>query len=473
MKRLLLVTVLPFVFPGRLAAEDNWPQFRGPGGSGVSLASPSPPLTWSRTDNVSWVREIPGRGWSSPIVWGKRVFVTSAINEGGGFKEPSKGIFGNDYAAELSAQGLSDEEVLDRVVSRDIELAKETESVRYMLYAFDADSGETLWEKEVHRGKPVGGRHRKNTYASETPVTDGERVYVYFGNVGLFAFSLEGEALWEHHWPPHAVYLDFGTAASPVVDSERVYVQFDNQEESFLAAVDKRDGREVWSVRRGEGNESVIRSGWSTPFLWTTPLRSEIVTVGNGLAISYDPAGRELWRLSGLSGQPTPTPIAGEELLYVGTGSQGESNRPMFALRPGASGDVTPEEGATTNAFVAWHQPQASAYTSSPLLYHGRIYVVNDNGILSVFDAGNGERVYRARVGGGGYTFSSSPWAYDGMVFFLSEGGETFVAKDGGAYDEIGKNSLDEMTLASPAIASDSLYLRTQTRLYRIRESES
>ena len=215
----------------------------------------------------------------------------------------------------------------------------------------------------------------------------------------------------------------------------------------------------------------MIRSGWSTPFVWVTPLGSEVVTLGHGLAIGYDVEGNPLWRLSGLTGQATPTPIAGDGLLYVGTGSQGESNRPMFAVRPGASGDISLTEGSESNEFVAWHNPQASAYTSSPLSYGGRIYVVNDNGILTVFDARAGERLYRARVGGGGFTFSSSPWAYGERIFFLSEDGETFVAKDGAEYQEVGRNGLDEMTLASPAVAGDSLYIRTQSKLYRLSES--
>jgi len=451
-------------------AEENWPQFRGPTGSAVA-SSGAPPTRWSREKNVVWVKEIPGRGWSSPIVWGKTIFVTSAISTDGAFKEPSKGIFGNDYAEELVAQGLSEDEVLARVVSRDIELSKETESIRYMVYAIDAETGALLWERVAHQGKPFGGRHRKNTYASETPATDGERLYVYFGNVGLFAYRLDGELAWEHRFPSRPIYLDFGTAASPAIDGDRVYVQSDNQEESFLAAVDKRTGQELWKIARGVGNKGMIRSGWSTPFVWVTPARSEIVAVGHGLAIGYDVEGKELWRLSGLTGQATPTAIASDGLLYVGTGSQGESNRPMFAVRPGASGDISLAEGSSSNEFVAWHNPQASAYTSSSLSYGGRIYVVNDNGILTVFDAATGERLYRARVGGGGFTFSSSPWAYGGHVFFLSEDGETFVAKDGAAYEEVGRNPLEEMTLASPAIAGDSLYIRTQSKLYRLTEA--
>jgi outer membrane protein assembly factor BamB len=415
---------------------------------------------------------VPGRGWSSPIVWGERVFLTSAISTDGAFKEPSTGIFGNDYAAELSAQGLSDEEVLNRVVSRDIELARETESIRYMVYALDAATGRTLWEREAHAGKPFGGRHRKNTYASETPVTDGERLYAYFGNVGVYAYSLEGELLWEHHFDRRPVYLDFGTAASPVVDEEHVYLQFDNQEESFLAALDKRTGKTKWRVLRGEGNESMIRSGWSSPFVWTAKGRREVVAVGHGAAVGYDAAsGEELWRLRGLSGQATPTPIAGDGVLYAGTGSQGESNRPLFAVRAGASGDISLAEGASSNEFVAWQHPQASAYTSSPLLYRGRLYVVNDNGIAAAFDPSTGERLYRARVGGGGSTFSASPWAFDGKIFFLSEEGDAFVVREGAAYEELSKNSVGEMTFASPAISGDSLYIRTQTRLYCIRKT--
>jgi outer membrane protein assembly factor BamB len=456
--------------PAVVGSPEDWPQFRGPGGTGYS-ESATPPSTWSATENVDWVVEIPGRGWSSPIVWGKRIFLTSAISVGGTFKEPSTGIFGNDFAAELSSQGLSDEEVMDRVVSRDIELSRETESIRYMVYALDAESGKTLWERESHAGKPFGGRHRKNTYASETPATDGERLYAYFGNVGVYAYSLEGDLVWEHHFPTRSVYLDFGTAASPAVDGEHVYVQFDNQDESFLAALDKRTGKEKWKVVRGQGNESMIRSGWSSPFVWATKTRREVVAIGHGSAVGYAADdGWELWRLSGLSGQATPTPIPGDGVLYIGTGSQGESNRPMFAVREGASGDISLAEGATSNEFVSWKNPQASAYTSSPLLYRGRLYVVNDNGIASAFDPGTGERLYRARVGGGGFTFSASPWAYDGKVFFLGEDGDAFVVREGARYEELSKNSLGEMTFASPAISGDSLYIRTQTKLYRIRE---
>jgi outer membrane protein assembly factor BamB len=187
--------------------------------------------------------------------------------------------------------------------------------------------------------------------------------------------------------------------------------------------------------------------------------------------MSYDTGGKELWRLSGITGA-IPTPLAGAEMLYVATGSQGEENRPVFAVRPGASDDISLKEGEESNDYVVWHHPRASAYVPSPLLYEGHLYFVRDNGILSVFDAKTGERLYRARVGGGGHTFASSPWAYDAKVFFLSEDGDTFVARPGKAYEEIGKNSLEEMSLASPAVSGDSLFIRTKTKLYRISRTE-
>jgi outer membrane protein assembly factor BamB len=228
---------------------NDWPQFRGPGSAGVADGS-TLPVRWSTTDNVAWVTEIPGRGWSSPVVWGARVFVTAAINAGA-FKAPSTGIYGNDYAAELTAQGLPPEEVMKRVTTRDIELSDEATEVRYVVYALDAASGKVVWQQEAHKGKPVGGRHRKNTYASETPVTDGERVYASFGgNVGLFAYTLSGDLVWKKTWPPQPIYLDFGTASSPIVHNGRVYQLFDNEGESFLTALDAKSGKDVWTAGR-------------------------------------------------------------------------------------------------------------------------------------------------------------------------------------------------------------------------------
>jgi outer membrane protein assembly factor BamB len=468
MRRITFVTILAIAIGSQLhgkGPELAWPQFRGPSGAGV-LSEGRLPISWSTNDNVAWSVEVKGRGWSSPVAWNDTVFVTSAISPGK-FKEPSTGIYGNDYVAELAKQGLSEEEVLKRVTARDIELTSESGEIRYMIYAFNAANGRLRWEREAHKGPPVGGRHRKNTFASETPATDGERLYAYFGNVGLFAYSLDGKPLWNARFDPQPMYLDFGTAASPVVHEGKVFVVHDNDGKSFAAAVDARTGKQLWKVERDF--KAAMTSGWSTPFVWTHDARTELIVIGRSHAVSYAPeSGKELWRLGGLTGQSTPTPVAADGLLYLATGSQGESNRPVFAVRPGASGDITLPKGQESGEFIAWFHPRASAYTSSPLVYRGRMYVVNDNGVLTVFDAKTGKEIYKARAGGTGNTFSASPFAADGKIYLLSEDGHTFVIEAGDTYVELAKNSVDEMSFASPALAANTIFLRTQTKLYRI-----
>jgi outer membrane protein assembly factor BamB len=446
-------------------ADTIWPQFRGASGTGVADID-GLPITWSAKKNVAWKVDVPGRGWSSPIVWRDRVIVTSTVSPGA-FKPPSTGIYGNDYVAELMNQGLSDDQVLAKLRARDIESTAEAGELQYMVYSFDVASGKTLWQQQAHRGAPFGGRHRKNTYASETPATDGERIYVLFGNVGLFAYSMDGRLLWTHKIDPKPRYLDFGTAASPVVHDGRVYILDDNEVSSYIAALDAKTGAVIWKTGRTEGNP-FPPSGWSSPLVWVNSARTEIVTIGRAMAMSYSLDGKELWRLGGLT-QANPTPTEGGGLLYVATGSQGEADRPLFAIKPGARGDISLKAGEASNAFVAWYQPRAAAYTSSPLVFGGRVYAVNDNGVMAVFDAKSGREIYKARVGGVGNTFSASPFAYGGRVFCLSEDGDTFVLNAGDRYDEVAKNSLGEMSLATPAVTRDGVFVRTATSLYRIR----
>ncbi len=462
---LLLVGVV-LVPIGRAADPAAWPQFRGPNGAGVADDA-TLPVTWSATEHVAWTADLPGRGWSSPIVWGDRVFVTSAVNTNA-FKAPGKGIFGNDYAAELEKQGLSEAEIVKKVVQRDIELASESGTISYVVAAIDTKTGKPLWQREAHRGPPPGGRHRKNTYASETPATDGERIYASFGgNVGVFCYTLDGTKLWSRTWAPQPIYLDFGTASSPVVHQGRVYQLHDNDGESFLAALDAKTGKEIWTVKRTD-LDARLASGWATPLIWTHAQRTEIVTIGRGFAISYVLEGKELWRMKGFR-QSTPSPIIAGGLLYVGSGSQGEANRPLLAVRPGAAGDITLKEGETSSPAVVWFLPRFTGYTPSPLAYRGRIYAVNDNGVLQVADAATGAEVYKARIGGGGHTFSSSPIASRGRVYIASEDGDVFVLGAGDRYDELAHNQLGEMVLASPAAAGDRLYVRTLTKLYCLR----
>ena len=444
--------------------SSRWPQFRGARGAGVADGSQLPD-SWSVTKNIAWSIEVPGRGWSSPILWDNKIFVTSAISPSS-FKKPQTGIFGNDYIAELQAKGLSAAEVNRLERERDIEAVEElTADVQWMVYCIDANTGRILWEREAYRGKPYKGRHRKNSFASETPVTDGEHVYAYFGNVGLFCYTMKGGLVWSHKWDPHRIYLDFGTASSPVLHGDRVYIQNDNEEDCFLAAVDKRTGEELWRVPRNAGTGR--KSDWATPYVWGNKLRTEIVVIGRGQAIGYGLDGKELWQLKGLKGQAAPLPISDAALLYVGTGDQAGVTRPMFAVKPGASGDISLKPEETSNAYVAWALDKASAYMPSPLVYRDRMYVVYDNGICAAFDTKTGKQVYKARIGTGA-TFSSSPIASNGKIYCLSEDGDTYVLQAGDEYKQISQNGLGEMCLATPAIGDGSLFIRTMTKLYRV-----
>ncbi len=448
------------------APPDSWPGFRGPGMSGLA-GDAALPVSWSTSENVAWVADVPGRGWSSPIVWNGTVYVTSAVS-GGAFKQPSPGIYGNDYIAELRAQGVPSDEIMRRVQARDNETSEESGEIRYMVHAFDAATGAVKWQHEAAKQPPFKGRHRKNTFASETPVTDGERLYVSFGqNVGLFAYSLDGEPLWSRTWLPQPIYLDFGTASSPVVHEGRIYLVQDSQEQSFFTAVDARTGADLWRRER-EPSPSIMKSSWATPYVWTNHLRTEIVTIGQGAVTSYDADGRELWKLTGV-GHSSPSPLSVGGLLYVGTGAQnGDARRPFFAIRPGATGDITLAAGATSNEFVAWMHPRASGYTPSPLIHDGRIYLVHDTGIMTVLRAETGEEIYKARLGGVGHTFSASPIAAGNRIYFPDEEGVTIVLEAGDEYRELGQNDLGELTFASPAVVRNAMFVRTEQKLYRI-----
>jgi outer membrane protein assembly factor BamB len=424
------------------------------------------PERWSGGQNVSWKREIPGHGWSSPIVWGDTLFVTSGISSKP-FKQPTPGLYGNDYIAELTAQGLSNQEIMRKVRERDNEAPEESDQIRYMVYALDARTGNVKWEREAHKARPSGGRHRKNTYASETPFTDGERVYVSFGqNVGLFCYSMDGKLLWKKHWPPQPIYLDFGTASSPTVYDGRVYLLHDSEADSYMTALDAKTGDEIWRTSRPR--TGLPKSSWTTPFVWKNTVRTEIVTTGHGLVLSYGLDGTELWRVTGMS-MPTASPFAWNGMLFAGTGSQGDANRPFLAIKPGASGDITLAEGATRNDFILWRHPRASGYTPSALVHDGRAYLIHDTGILTVLNAQSGKQIYKVRVGGGGgHTFSASPVAVGNRILLLTEEGSMFIIRAGDEYEEVAKNDLAEMSLASPAVAHGAIYIRTQSKLYRI-----
>ena len=345
--------------------DTNSPQFRGPRGDGVAYGT-NLPVTWSTTSNVVWSCAIPGKGWSSPIVWGDRVFVTSAVGPGSVGAPPEK----------LGS------------IAEHVRGVTTTDEHQYLLHCVDWLTGKLLWSRCAHKGVPPGSIHPKNTYASETPVTDGERVYAYFGNIGLFCYDMDGRELWSRKWGSFKMDWNWGTSSSPALHGDLLFVLNDNQEKSFLVALDKHTGQDVWRLERDE------KSNWTTPFVWQNDLRTEIVTSGSGKVRSYDLTRKLLWGLRGMSGVTVPTPFAAAGLLYIASGCQHSSQRPVYAIRPGASGDISPKGDATSDAHIAWTQRRAAPYVTSPLVYEGLLYVLFDAGFLAAHDAITGELVY-------------------------------------------------------------------------------
>jgi outer membrane protein assembly factor BamB len=426
----------------------NWPQFRGTQG-GLAPDHPSLPASWSRTQNVVWKVNVPGRSWSSPVVWGDHVFVTTVINVKTPV-QPLKPV--SEY------RGRSWDGPLD-----DKSIATTPDAHRWVLYDIDFRSGKVRWERVLHTAVPSQPLHQKNTYISETPVTDGERVYVYSGSIGLFAFDLSGRPVWSKPMPAVKSRGGWGTAASPALHRGRLYVVNDNEEQSYLAAYDARSGRELWRVNRDEG------TNWSTPFIWENGIRTELVTTGTRRVRSYDLTGRPLWEIARMSVLTVPTPLSRHGLLFVSAGYIQDAHKPVYAIRPGGAGDISLKGEETRNRFIAWSNTQVSSYQPSPIVVGDYYYTLLDRGFLTCHDARTGKEIYgRQRISAESSGFSASPWSYNGRIFALSEDGDTFVIQAGPEFRILGKNSLDEMSMATPAVSNGSLIIRTANTLYRL-----
>jgi len=435
---LLCATAL-FCAPFSGLAQENWPRFRGANADGVAQDDPRLPEVWDTSTNVKWVAEVPGWGWSSPIVWRDKVFLTAVVSEQENIR-PQKGLYQGEGVRD-PAKGLH----------------------HWMVYGFDRDNGAVLWKQEAYTGNPRVPRHPKNTYAAETPTTDGERLYVLFGDLGLYAYDLAGNPVWSHAIDPQKTFQDYGAAASPVVHDGQVFVVYDNTEASWIAAFDARTGEVRWRQPREE-----TRS-WATPFVWKNELRTEIVVPGKNRNRSYSPTGELLWEFDGrMSNLVIPSPFAAHGLCYIASGYVGDAHRPTFAIRPGAAGDITPkgEQDFAGSPYIEWYQPRASAYNTSQIVYGDYLYTLYDQGFLTCHNARTGELIYDKERIQPMASFTASPWAYNGHLFCLSEDGQTFVMRTGPEFGLITRNDLDELCLATPAIADGRLYLRTASRLF-------
>jgi len=451
--RLVIAVVLCLVWLARaiVSADDHWPRFRGADG-GVAADHPSLPDVWGPSQNIIWKVDVPGTSWSSPIVWGDHVFVTTAINT----VETERLLSVSAYVSRSNGGTMTF-----------MDVTKPSAAHRWVVYDFDLKTGRIRWERVVHSGVPAKSRHLKNSYASETPVTDGERVYAYFGDVGLFAIDMNGKPVWSKPMDAFETLTGFAHAQSPVVDDRHVYIVNDNEEHSYIAAFDKRTGDQVWRVDRKE------TSNWSTPLVWKNERRTEIVTAATGAVRSYALDGTLLWQLTGMSTFAVPSPLAVDGLLYVMSGYTASALRPAYAIRPGAAGDISLKPNQTSNDYIVWSDSTLGTFHPSPLIHRGCFYILHDRGFLTCNDPATGKPIYpRQRINTEDTaTFTASPWAYNGKVFALSEDGDTYVFQAGPGFKVVGKNSLNEMSLATPAVAGGSLIIRTASKLYRISKS--
>jgi outer membrane protein assembly factor BamB len=439
MKHVIVIALTLLFWPesSTVRAQDNWPRFRGPNADGVAPDDARLPDTWSKKENVKWVAGIPGWGLSCPIVWGDRVFLTTVVSDGEQPK-PKKGLY--------LGQGV-------RTPAKGVH--------HWLVYCFDLKTGKEIWKREAHVGEPKVPRHPKSSYAAETPTTDGQRLYVLFGDLGLYCYDLDGTPLWSHKIEPKKTLFDYGAAASPVVHAGLVLMLYDNQEGSYLAAFDAATGKPHWRVAREE------KTTWATPLVWQNKQRTEIVTCGKRKNRSYDLAGKLLWEFDGrMSNLVIPSPFTAHGLLYIASGYVADTKRPAFAIKPGATGDISLKEGQTSNEFVAWFQPKAGPYNPSPIVYGKYYYTLFDFGFLACHDAATGREVYGKQRFPAGATFTSSPWAYNGKLFFLSEDGKTHVVKAGPKFELLKTNDLDEFCMATPAMSQGHLLIRTASRLY-------
>jgi outer membrane protein assembly factor BamB len=397
-------------------------------------------VSWSTTKNVVWKINVVGRAWSCPVVWGDKIFLTTVASEGH-VEEAKKGLyFGGNRNKPSTAMH------------------------HWIVYCFDWKTGKTLWEKEVHKGKPAEPVHIKNTYASETPVTDGERVYFYFGNVGVFCFDMDGKEIWTKQIDSAKMRYNWGTAASPVLGGDKLFIVNDNEEKSYLLALDKNTGKQVFRVEREE------KSNWVTPYIWQNAERTELVTCGTGKNRSYDLSGNLLWELGPMSVIAIPTPVEMDGLLYLCSGYVGDKkNRPIYAIRPGASVDITLKDGEDSNKYIAWRHKFGGPYNPSPIAYKGHLYVLYDRGSVSCYDGRTGRVIYeKKQLASDARAYTASPWANDGKLFFLSEDGDTFVVQAGPEFKVLARNPLGEMCMATPAALRGNIIIRTLSKLYRI-----
>ncbi|MFL6231482.1 MAG: PQQ-binding-like beta-propeller repeat protein [Pyrinomonadaceae bacterium] len=439
--RRLSVACASLCLAASLASAQNWNQFRGPNASGTADGSAAP-LAWDATKNINvkWKTPIPGISHASPVIWGGRIFVISAVSS-----------------------SRTDVSIKDRGINS----ARDDVKFAWKMYALDKRSGRVLWEQTAYVGVPRARRHVKATQANATPATDGHVVVALMGSEGLYAWDMTGKLLWKQDLgvldPGYAGMPDseWGHSSSPVIYRDIVIIQADGQKQSFIAAYDLMTGKLRWKTERGE------LPTWTTPTIYEGATRAELVSNGGRFIRGYDPlTGKELWRFNDHDRQvKMPTPVILGDKIFVTGGNPAGS--PIYSFRPGASGDISLKEGEESNKFLAYALPHGSSYITTPLAYGDQLYVMRDNGVLAAYNAATGALVYQERLPS---TFSASPIAADGKLYLSSEDGDVYVVRAGAKFERLATNPMGEPLMATPAISDGMMFLRTVGNLYAICE---
>lgn len=419
----------------------HWPQWRGPFFNG--MARGDAPSVWTDTSNIKWKTEIPGRGHSTPAIWGDRIFITTAIPTGKPAPAPAATSTEQAQGGQRRAGGGA-----GPVVEH-----------RFEVLALDRKTGKILWRKTATTATPHEGYHRAyGSFASNSPVTDGKYVYASFGSRGIYCYDFNGKLIWDHdQGVKMKMRLAFGEGTAPLLVGNRLFLVYDHEGESFIAALDKRNGQELWNVPRDE------RSSWSTPLAIEHGGKTEIVVSATTKVRSYDPeTGKVLWESAGLGANAIPVPVHQNGIVYVMSGYRDPK---MMAIKLGKQGDLTGSDS------IVWSHTRGVPYTTSPVLYENKLYVVTDNGMVSAFNATTGEPYYAQTRLPKSYNLKASPVGANGKLYLATEDGDVVVLKMGEKFEVIATNHLaDQIFIATPVIAEGELFLRGQNTLFCISE---
>jgi outer membrane protein assembly factor BamB len=448
--------------------SDNWPQFRGPDAK-MTSENNNLPVQWANNKNIAWMTKLDGKGWSSPIVWGNKIFVSSTIpvkvnpvserppmggpppEDRPGNKprpEPPQGQPGQNGTSTPHGPEAQNGDEADSSFLNEI--------YQWEISCYELKTGKEVWKQVAFNGPPRINKNPQNTYASETPVTDGKRVYVYFGMTGLFCYDMEGKLLWKKDLGAFKTQNGWGTGSSPVIYNNILILQNDNEVSSFIAAFNSVTGEELWRVTRDE------KTTYSTPFIWKNKVREELVTGGKTVR-SYDPVtGKLLWQLKTGGEQVIPSPSGTEDLLYIGNAGGRETKGELFAVKAGFNGELT-------DSAIAWKSADSGLGSPSPLLYNGLLYVIGSRGEISVFDASSGALKYNKKIAGSAACWAS-PWASKNKINFTDEKGITRVFAAGPEFNMLAENKLDDKIWGSVAIAGDAYIFRGAENLFCVKK---